>query len=435
MDKDFIRKVLSDSTRLYSLPQTLVEVLRVTRDETSSAAELAEVMVKDPALTTKILRIVNSPFYGAGRQVGSMKQAVITLGLRQVTAIALSTSIYNMTSRWESIFDRVRFWRHALEVAIGSRMIARKIGYKHKEEIFVSGLLHDVGLLILENSFTEEFKQIWKASRKERSLTELEEETWGTNHARVGQFLLEQWNLPEEICNAVGCHHNIFPPGDRSGDFQAGQIVALANHLSQFTIGDDQQFADRLDSENREIIRGNLGLTPDDMLEIERSLFSQTIDESKYLEIDIGSTEDILKEANRMLFEQYAAVESLLEENRRIQQQVAGEQVKRGFLESLKSTTSSFTNLMDSVYSSVIGQAQQVKNGIQSGVVVDPRGLVDASVNTIMNKLQVLASVTEDLRGLTKAETALYYDQQSVDAVENRIRREMEAFKEPETVS
>jgi hypothetical protein len=150
--------------------------------------------------------------------------------------------------------------------------------------------------------------------------------------------------------------------------------------------------------------------------------------------MDIGSTEEILKEANRMLFDQYAAVESLLEENRRIQQQVAGDQVKRGFLESLKSTTMTFTRLMDNVYASIMGQAQQVQNGIQSGVIIDHKGLVNTSVSTIMNKLETVASVTEEIRSLTHTETALYYDQQSVDAVENRIKRELEAIKEPEPV-
>ncbi len=435
MDNDFIKKVLSDSTQLYSLPQTLVEVLRITKDETSSAADLAGVLIKDPAMTTKILRIVNSPFYGAGRQIGSMKQAVITLGLRQVTAVALSTSVYNMTNNWESIFDRVRFWRHSLEVAIAARTIAEKIGYRRLEEIFISGLLHDIGLLILENSFPTEFKQVWKDSRRHDNLTDLEEETWGTNHARVGQFLLEQWQLPEEICQAVGCHHNIFPPGDSSSEFLPGQIINLANQISQFTIGDDQLIAERFDKENREIIRENLGLTSDNMLAIEKRLFSQTISESKYLEIEIGSTEEILREANRMLFEQYAAVESLLDENRRIQQQVASEQVKRGFLESLKSTTISFTRLMDDVYASIMEQAQKVRNGIQSGVIVDSGGLVDTSVTTILGKLDTVASVTEDIRGLTRTETALYYDQQSVDDVESRIQRELESVEEPEPVA
>ncbi|MCP4677402.1 MAG: hypothetical protein GY854_18185, partial [Deltaproteobacteria bacterium] len=179
----------------------------------------------------------------------------------------------------------------------------------------------------------------------------------------------------------------------------------------------------------------NLGLTSDNMLAIEKRLFSQTINESKYLEIEIGSTEEILKEANRMLFEQYAAVESLLDENRRIQQQVASEQVKRGFLESLKSTTVSFTRLMDDVYASITEQARQVRNGIQSGVIVDSRGLVDTSVTAILGKLKTVASVTEDIRGLTRTETALYYDQQSVDDVESRIQRELESVEEPEPVA
>ncbi|MBD3258406.1 HDOD domain-containing protein, partial [candidate division GN15 bacterium] len=305
MSIDIVQRVIEDSRELYSLPQTLVEVLRVVKDDTASAGDMADVLKKDPPLTAKLLRIVNSPYYGVGREVGSVSQAVVTLGIRQVTALALSTSVYAMTENWQSTMDRIRFWRHSLEVAIASRTIAEKVGYGKLEEIFVAGLLHDLGLLIMENSFPTEFAQIWKQLPKHDSIVDLEESAWGTNHARVGQFLLEQWRLPDDICQAVGGHHTVFTPGAVDAEFKPTQIVALANHVSQFPIAEHQITPTTHGAETREIIRENLGLSSDALMMIEKHLFSQTVSESKYLDIDIGSPEDILVEANRLLFGQY----------------------------------------------------------------------------------------------------------------------------------
>ncbi len=431
MDNEYVKKALEDSKQLYSLPQTLAEVLRVIRDDSSSADDLAHVLSRDPALTSKVLRIVNSPFYGMGREVASVSQAVVMLGLRQVTALALSTSIYSMTDKWASAIDRSRFWRHSLEVAIASRTIAEKVGYRNLEEIFVAGLVHDIGLLIMEHAYPEDFGRLWKEVPKRGSLVDLEEDVWGTNHARVGQFLLEQWRLPEAICEAVGQHHTVFVAGETDPELIPGQIVALANRISQFPIGEVQSTKVVEDKENREIIRGNLQLDADSLLAIQQHLFHQTVNECKYLEIDIGSTEDILQEANRMLFKQYAAVESLLEENRRMQKQVAGEQVKRGFLESLKTTTATFTDYLNQMSESILERARLVQEGIASGAIVDPKDLVASSVQEIIDRVQKLSPVTREVRELAERETALYYDQSVVTDVEDRIRKALETIEEP----
>jgi HD-like signal output (HDOD) protein len=144
---DIFAKILSDHKELTSLPQTLAEVLRVTREEDSSTQELAKVLMRDPAMTAKVLRIANSPYYGAGRSISTVTQAVVTLGMRTVTALTLSSSVYKLVGDWKTAIDRTRFWRHSLEVAIGSRMIYEALGKKQSEEAFVAGLLHDIGIL------------------------------------------------------------------------------------------------------------------------------------------------------------------------------------------------------------------------------------------------------------------------------------------------
>ncbi|MEW5795544.1 MAG: HDOD domain-containing protein [Candidatus Zixiibacteriota bacterium] len=431
MVHDAIKKVLDDGLKLYALPQTLAEVLKVVSDESTGADDLAKVLMRDPAITARVLRVVNSPFYGVGRKIGSVSQAVVTIGMRQVTALALSTSVYSMTERWQSSFDRVRFWRHSLEVAIAARVLAEKIGYKKVEEMFVAGLLHDIGLLVLERSFADQYQKLWKQSLGNGSLVDLEEEAWGSNHARVGQFLLEQWQLPESICQAVGHHHTVFSPGAADAELIPSQIVNLANRISKFRIADRQAGVDPAERNNREIIRENLRLSVENLCAIEKQLFASTVEESKYLEIDIGSTEEILKEANLLLFQQYSAVETLLEENRRFQTQFAGEQVKTGFLESLKATTSAFTEYIDGITSAILLQVSEVEAGIKNGSIIDPRGLVAQSAKAITSEMQAVSAVMAEMKRLTRTESALYYDQKGVEAVENRIRSKLKSLDRP----
>ena len=421
--RDSIKSALDDSLKLYSLPQTLVQVLKVVSDETSGADDLAKVLMKDPALTTRVLKVVNSPFYGAGRKIGTVSQATVTLGMRQVTALAVSTSIYGMTENWQSELDRVRFWRHSLEVAIAARLIAEQIGLRQLEEIYVAGLLHDIGLLVLERSFPEQFATIWRQASRGESLVDLEEEAWGTNHSRVGQFLLEQWRLPDSICEAVGRHHHTYPEGADEEDFVVPQIVSLAGRIARFRIAETQRRDETILREEREIMRTNLRLDARDLLAIERVLFTRTVEESRYLDMDIGTNEQILSEANQMLFSQYSAVENLLDENRRMHKQIAGEQVKTGFLESLKSTAATFTDYIDRASGSVIRKIREVQAGIKSGTIIDPSGVVADSARSIEADIEALLAVMMEMRKLTQTQSALYYDQGSVEAIEGRIRK------------
>ena len=322
MDNEFIQKVLDDNRELSSLPQTMAEVIRAARDENTSAEQMARVMKKDLALTARVLRMVNSPFYGRSRQISSMTEAVVTIGMRQITALALSSSVYQLTSDWTSELDRVRFWRHSLEVAIGAQMIAEKAGYRNTEEVFAGGLLHDIGLLILEKSFPQQFGEVWNRAEREGRLIDLEVSFWGTNHAHVGQFLLEQWQLPETICNAVGQHHTLFEPDTRTPELKPCQIVNLAHLISKFTVSSETPVNTSL-LVNKEILRNNLDIPSSELLDVEKNLFSRTMTEASYLEIDVGSIDDVLLEANRMLFEQYVNVENLLKEVRDLKQQVA----------------------------------------------------------------------------------------------------------------
>ncbi len=321
MDYAFAEKLLKESGRLSTLPQTMSEVLRLAKDERSSAGDMAEVIMRDPTLTTDILKIVNSPFFGAPRQIGSVTQAVVTIGMREVTAVALSASVYRMTSDWHSSLERKRFWRHSLEVAIAARMIAEHLRYPHSEEIFVAGLLHDFGMLALEKAFPEQASSIWKQAARDGHVIELEQNDWGTNHAAVGQFLLGQWFLPESICTAVGWHHCIELPSANSPDLMPRLIVQLAHGVAKFAVWSESR-PNAKALLFKEHLRDYLRIPADALLQIEKSLFSKIVAEAEYLDMDVGSADEIMQETHQLLFEQYITVEQLMAEIESLQQLV-----------------------------------------------------------------------------------------------------------------
>lgn len=325
MNIAFLDRAMHEAGNLVSLPQTFAEVLRVLRDEHSSADQLARVLMKDPPLTAKVLRMANSPIYGTGQKIGSMIQAIRVLGDRQVTALALSTTVYDMTQDWLSSLDRMRFWRHSLETAIASRMIGESLGRQSTEELFLAGLLHDLGLLVLERMEPREFARIWNEAGKEGGFVEKEYHLWKTTHAEVGGYLLRKWYLPEGICQPVDQHHDWTILDKTEPDTVASQILMLGHMISKFTIAPERE----LNTESMlatESLRSALGIPAEQLVDIEKELTSTTMVEANYLEMNIGTMDDLLIEANRLLFEQSIAAERLANENHRLRRRLQKQQ-------------------------------------------------------------------------------------------------------------
>lgn len=434
MTNDIFKQILKDHKELSSLPQTLAEVLRILRDENASTRDLADVLVKDPALTAKLLRIVNSPYYGAGREITTVTQAAQTLGTRAISALALSSSIYDLSGKWEVLVDRQRFWRHSLEVAMAARMIARESGYAYPEEAFICGLLHDIGILILEKSFPDKFRRIWKQAEAGESIYDLEERIWGTNHARIGQFLLEQWGIPSVICEAVGHHHSQILTESRDPELRPAQIVSLANLISRFTIAKSRPELGE-DSDRRITLTAALELAPPRLMQMQEDLLSAFIEEARFLEIEIGSPEELLIEANRIIYTHYLSVETLLNENKRMQQEVARAQMEKAALETLKTITATFNHYINNASATILGRAQLVELKLKSKEISDPNGEAARAMATIVEGVDTISSVIAELQELTTFKTTVYHDDTYIIDLENRLKKQLDKLEQghPET--
>lgn len=426
-ENDLFQTILKDHEELASLPQSLSEVLRLSRDPDCSAREMAAVLMRDPGLTTKVLRLANSPYFGAGRQVSSVTQAVMTLGMRAVTALALSASVYDLTGKWAGAVDRLRFWRHSLAVAIGAKGIAEAIRYECPEEAFVAGLLHDIGLLVLEKSFPDRYARLWRQAESGESLPDLEDQVWGTNHARVGQFLLEQWHIPEAICSAVGKHHTEYPYDEHDPVFRLPQVVALANEIAQFTIIKARPLQTQ-QIDRQDLLRTNLKIDMDRLQKVREDLLARTMQEAAFLDIEIGSNEVLLTEANRILYHQFITLERVLRENRSMQREIARGQLEKSALETLKTITATFNHYINNAVGAILGRAQLVQHDIRKGAYAERAENALQSMDIIVNGVKTIRSVMEELTNLSAFKTTVYYDDTYIIDIENKIKRKIEAI-------
>ncbi|MBW2058160.1 MAG: HDOD domain-containing protein [Deltaproteobacteria bacterium] len=210
-DTDVLKMVIDKIEDLPPLPLIVHKILNVTQDENSDTGELAKVISNDQALTAKVLRIVNSPLYHVSTLVTSISHAVTLLGFRAIRNLSMGLSTIETFGQLEEnpFLPRQRFWEHSLACAHCCKAIADRIRHRFPDEAFVGGLLHDIGRMVFDQFFPGSFTvALQEAYASRKPLLELETEEIGISHTLVGKLLLQKWNLPPSLADAVANHHN-----------------------------------------------------------------------------------------------------------------------------------------------------------------------------------------------------------------------------------
>jgi HD-like signal output (HDOD) protein len=206
----FIDELNKKKVILPEIPAVVFELNEVIANPMSSAEHIAEVVNKSPSLTALLLKIVNSSFYGFPSKIDKVSHAVMLIGTREISGLALGISILTIFKKIpKQIIDMYSFQKHSLACGIFSRVIAAHLNYSQTEQLFVSGLLHDLGRLILYIHFPKESHDIISRSRNRSKLLFIEERDYlGSDHSMVGKRLMQQWKLPLISENCVRYHHN-----------------------------------------------------------------------------------------------------------------------------------------------------------------------------------------------------------------------------------
>jgi HD-like signal output (HDOD) protein len=215
---------------LPSLPIMLADLLQ-RLDINQNIATIVEKINQEPALTIRILRIANSPFYGMSREIGSLREAIILLGLNRVRDMVVAICFSKMLPVKHKHFDYTRFWRHSLAVAECARQLAGESGLS-SDFAFTTGLLHDIGLVLMALLFPKEF-EILIASADYPSI-EQERPIFGFSHAEIGGYAIQYWNLPIAIQSAVDQHETApASTAAKSLDIVIYAANFIVNHIDQ----------------------------------------------------------------------------------------------------------------------------------------------------------------------------------------------------------
>jgi putative nucleotidyltransferase with HDIG domain len=196
-----------------SLSAVVSRLIKVVNSSESSAEDVADLIERDPALTSKVLRLANSAFYGIPRSVSSVQSAVVILGFNTLKSIVLGASVMDLFSseKEPQAFDRTRFWKHSIVCALAAKAIAQSMLGRlniDPQSAFCAGIMHDIGKLIFELFTPKEYAQLCAyASEKKISLIQAEVATMGINHADIGRILADKWALPLDLELAIVHHH------------------------------------------------------------------------------------------------------------------------------------------------------------------------------------------------------------------------------------
>jgi signal transduction histidine kinase/HD-like signal output (HDOD) protein len=230
---------ISTFKNLPTLPHILLEFIATCNRPDSTHEDLSQIINKDSSLTAKVMRMVNSAYYGLPSRVTSMEHALLLLGTDAVKNIAISASVFQAfaKTRGDAVFNLKRFWRHSLTCATMAKLLANKISYSSPDEAFLSGLLHDIGKLVLWVNFSKEYADMLASSNGESDLLLAGEMRLGATHCEVAAWMIGQWNLQSFMADAVLYHHE---PVHRVLDaLPLVKIVFVANCLSREVLGEN----------------------------------------------------------------------------------------------------------------------------------------------------------------------------------------------------
>jgi putative nucleotidyltransferase with HDIG domain len=239
---------------LPTIPTVLARILQLVDQESTSGRDLIEVIEHDQALTAKMLRLANSAFFGQSRKVATIPRAVVLLGFTTVRNLALGVKVWDALGTGVSRAHLEELWQHAVAVALATKALTARLCAGDPDEAFTAGLLHDAGRLAMAMRLHEEYWIGVGGAAESQAIDTIESATFGVDHAEVGAWMLEGWDLPPGIVEAVREHHGaVFQPG-------VPGLLAIADRLVAWTdLGSGQ-----LRPEAEQLLRttGERGVTP-----------------------------------------------------------------------------------------------------------------------------------------------------------------------------
>lgn len=235
---EIVSKAVREISHIATLPEITVKIIELVEDPTSTAQDLHKVIANDPALCSRVLKVVNSSFYGLPGQIGSINRAIVMLGLNAVKNIAISASLAKLFRGGQLCpnFAAKDLWTHSVSVGVAAKSIADELGMAISDEAFLAGLIHDIGVMVeLQSDKNKLIEVITKTKISAEgvpaaNMLEIERAVFGADHQQFGRGLCERWKFPKAFATVCGHHHN--PTELPSGGRSLAGIVYIADRAA-----------------------------------------------------------------------------------------------------------------------------------------------------------------------------------------------------------
>lgn len=231
-----IQIVLARINDLPTLPVVASELIRVIGLKSTSMSQISDLMSNDQSITTKVLKIANSTYYGIRNRVDTLRTALVILGVNEITNIVLGVSLIKVFDKeTEKLFDHQAFWKHSIYTAHLARWLSKKLSIPFHGEEFTAGLIHDIGKIILDQYFHEEFVNVRRYMElfPQDQEYEIEQKVLGATHMELGYWLADQWKIPSHIQSAIQYHHE---PENATANIELCCLINIVNTISNYYV-------------------------------------------------------------------------------------------------------------------------------------------------------------------------------------------------------
>jgi HD-like signal output (HDOD) protein len=221
------QSLIKGINELPTIPQIATKVIDLLDNPEVELEELADMILTDQVMASRVVKIVNSPLFKPMHAIKSIKRALVYLGFRHIREIALTCSIIKTFEGKSGVFDIKTFWEHSFGVGVVAKIIAQRVRYPEVEKAYIVGIVHDIGEVFLSYYLKDDFQKIVDMLKgTSNSFVEAEERLLGTTHCEVGLCLANKWNFPAEYCDVIEHHHS---PQEATKDPTLAAIINLAD--------------------------------------------------------------------------------------------------------------------------------------------------------------------------------------------------------------
>jgi putative nucleotidyltransferase with HDIG domain len=227
---EYLDKILATVTDIPTVPTSVLQVMMMIEDPLCSATDLSRVILCDPSMATKVLKLANSPFYGFRQKISNIPQAVTLLGFATLKNALLSASVFDMFRIAGTGFDMGALWKHSVGTAVAAKLFAKRVRFPNSEKAFTAGLLHDIGKVVIARYLPSSLLSVIQVAREEHlSMHDAEQKAIGVPHPLFGAWVMSKWSLPTALVEAVEFHHQ---PTRSKFAFDLAGIVYMANIMT-----------------------------------------------------------------------------------------------------------------------------------------------------------------------------------------------------------